>query len=930
MPSARPNFQRESLSLLRKELGCMDHQSMMDHARASHQNWEVNKQECCSLSAQRGRLLQFLQNSAGLSTPDLRTAMKGDVMVVVHGNCIVDYCRGEGLRLLPAVEAVSHQECPQSPSVLQSEDLGKASKEPGQSQELMKISEGLEKVSKEPAQTERSEKGNEVPTHTQQRLVPSEFNPSINILQTSLLELTPIFNIEPHADSGSGSQKQGEEGDHPVTQQQIGTMALEESATTALPQRDCENYIPSRPTALATRSRLTPVPMLRSATGLGFSITMPEQGRGGARVGRIWESCSCPLLAEGDIIMKINGVDICSLSPEQIEEILCYHVKDGDVILLVEREVPAVPGLHRNAEVKQKSPPALNSPLQIHTQALVSQFPSFYSSSNHQTAGDDGPPSSSGLRGISSMSPGFLTAVPRQNTARMEEPRQTCPKNSLHLLPVLPSGALADTSQTWTPLIDAFRATSFVEPQPQNMIFGAQERDPSLHQGHRSSTLSSETDISNCCQRSQAGSGPSAPSVALDIDEVTGNGPSTLPLTEVLLERKENEGFGFVIITEDLYDQRAGSLIPHRISEIRHGSSAQRTHKLQVGDRLEGVNGRSIVDMSHGEIAQLFRQAGTKIRLRILPQSKDPGATSKTEAAEVDIDSSQIPHSLKVQRPLASKHQVMRTQQESRQYSVELQRGATGFGFSLRGGSEYKMKIYILGLMEGGPAERNQKMQVSDQLIEINGRSTRGMTHSEAVELIRRSGNTVHLQLKRGNGIVPDYDGEFSHTSSTEVLQEGCKQESDSKVELSNKARGWKTGSPEKEGQSPPLVADDIREQGLGGLGQKHESSPQGIGRSPRRSQKEGDRGREQRKHHRKSISSVRAEDTLQGVLTTEMECHPPIKQIPSDAFTNGKRCSIPAVYLEPWLRPALLPGPWLVPSKERLHETLCSSQVAG
>lgn len=53
------------------------------------------------------------------------------------------------------------------------------------------------------------------------------------------------------------------------------------------------------------------------------------------------------------------------------------------------------------------------------------------------------------------------------------------------------------------------------------------------------------------------------------------------------------------------------------------------------------------------------------------------------------------------------------SQDTSRYYSVELERGPTGFGFSLRGGSEYNMDLYVLGLMEGGPASRSRKMQVS-------------------------------------------------------------------------------------------------------------------------------------------------------------------------------------------------------------------------
>lgn len=53
------------------------------------------------------------------------------------------------------------------------------------------------------------------------------------------------------------------------------------------------------------------------------------------------------------------------------------------------------------------------------------------------------------------------------------------------------------------------------------------------------------------------------------------------------------------------------------------------------------------------------------------------------------------------------------SQDTSRYYSVELERGPIGFGFSLRGGSEYNMDLYVLGLMEGGPASNSQKMQVS-------------------------------------------------------------------------------------------------------------------------------------------------------------------------------------------------------------------------
>lgn len=60
-------------------------------------------------------------------------------------------------------------------------------------------------------------------------------------------------------------------------------------------------------------------------------------------------------------------------------------------------------------------------------------------------------------------------------------------------------------------------------------------------------------------------------------------------------------------------------------------------------------------------------------------------------------------------------------------------------------------------------------LQVSDQLVEINGNSTAGMSHSQAVEQIRTSGHKIHLVLKKGNGYVPDY-GKFTRIRNAECL----------------------------------------------------------------------------------------------------------------------------------------------------------------
>ncbi|XP_074499615.1 membrane-associated guanylate kinase, WW and PDZ domain-containing protein 1 [Sebastes fasciatus] len=223
-------------------------------------------------------------------------------------------------------------------------------------------------------------------------------------------------------------------------------------------------------------------------------------------------------------------------------------------------------------------------------------------------------------------------------------------------------------------------------------------------------------------------------------------GERTRPLRgfDVELRRKQGEGFGFVIASQDVENGKAASLLPHRFVTVRRGSPAAKSGQIRPGDRLEAVEGRSVVTLPHRELAQILRRAGNTLRLTIVPRPSTY-SSSLSETTEYDPG-----HRSK-------KGQRSRPKRDSRYYSVDLDRGHSGFGFSLRGGSEYNMGLYVLGLMEGGPASRSLKMQVSDQLVEINGDSTAGMTHSQAVEQIRRGGHRIHLVLKRGNGYVPDY-----------------------------------------------------------------------------------------------------------------------------------------------------------------------------
>ncbi|XP_058684595.1 PDZ domain-containing protein MAGIX [Poecile atricapillus] len=82
-------------------------------------------------------------------------------------------------------------------------------------------------------------------------------------------------------------------------------------------------------------------------------------------------------------------------------------------------------------------------------------------------------------------------------------------------------------------------------------------------------------------------------------------------------------------------------------------------------------------------------------------------------------------------------------------FAVELPRGPGGFGFSLRGGPA---GVFVRGLREGGPAQRCGCIQVSDELLAINGAPTAGMSHAQALARIRGGGSRLRLLLRRPRG----------------------------------------------------------------------------------------------------------------------------------------------------------------------------------
>ncbi|XP_066500148.1 membrane-associated guanylate kinase, WW and PDZ domain-containing protein 3 [Hoplias malabaricus] len=476
---------------------------------------------------------------------------------------------------------------------------------------------------------------------------------------------------------------------------------------------------------------LVPVALAKCTDGRGMGFSMMAGGHSGrmSMVKRVWDRQQCHGLQPGDIIIKINGADVQSLSYTQVQRILLEHTKVGEVVLLVQRGG------------------SLNSPISPNSMRQHSPIPPRPASASQVLLTNNSPP------------------LPRK---ALTPPPQTLVRSSL----------VQSTS-----FLDSVPVTLTLEPRDW---MSSEDGGTALH-----------------------------PRVRTE-ERVRAPAPRGF---EVELKRRPGEGFGFVIASQDVENGRAVSLLPHRFVTVRRGSPAARSGQIRPGDRLEAVEGRSVVTLPHRELAQILRRAGNTLRLTIVPRS----SAHSSENSEYDPNYR------------SRKSHRFKQKDSSRYYSVDLERGPTGFGFSLRGGSEYNMGLYVLGLMEGGPASRSRKIQVSDQLVEINGNSTAGMSHSQAVEQIRTSGQRIHLVLKKGNGYVPDYgrDQRAAFSSLPPALQPRVAAVSRRHLDATS---------------SPPRAGRSLGQRGW--TERQGRRTDQGRGDGPRSPESRGRRSKDRRRSH--------------------------------------------------------------------------------
>ncbi|XP_051928492.1 multiple PDZ domain protein [Hippocampus zosterae] len=176
--------------------------------------------------------------------------------------------------------------------------------------------------------------------------------------------------------------------------------------------------------------------------------------------------------------------------------------------------------------------------------------------------------------------------------------------------------------------------------------------------------------------------------------------------------------------------------IPIFIAMMNPVGLAAQTQKLMVGDRIISICGTSTEGMSHSQAVTLLKNATGTIQLQVVAGGDNTvtGAAQEQAAGGLQVPSC-----------------IFQDDLSPPQYkSITLERGPDGLGFSIVGGygsPHGDLPIYVKTVFGKGAAAEDGRLKRGDQIMAVNGQPLEGVTHEEAVGILKRTKGSVTLTV---------------------------------------------------------------------------------------------------------------------------------------------------------------------------------------
>ncbi|KAM8859681.1 FERM and PDZ domain-containing protein 2 isoform 4-T4 [Spinachia spinachia] len=293
----------------------------------------------------------------------------------------------------------------------------------------------------------------------------------------------------------------------------------------------------------------------------------------------------------------------------------------------------------------------------------------------------------------------------------------------------------------------------------------------------------------------------------------------------VTLKKDPKFGFGFVIVGED----NTGKLdLGIFIASLVPDGPADKDGRIKPGGRLISLNKTSLEGVTFSEAAAILQSSPEEVELivsqpkqflkdraRSLSQSTLGLALERSFGSQTTLSSTEYrpvveeleeaislsslattpKHSRRLHIPVVRIHDAqdkcsrspsILSLKSGERFAMELRKSSGSLGISVAGGINTNVRyggIYIKSLVLGGAAEQDRRIQIGDRLLEVDGFNLRAVTHSQAVECLKRTGEVVNLLLEREPTVIlesrpdspcPPLPQSLSHTQPpmTEVSME--------------------------------------------------------------------------------------------------------------------------------------------------------------
>uniref|UniRef100_A0A6I8NJV7 PATJ crumbs cell polarity complex component n=1 Tax=Ornithorhynchus anatinus TaxID=9258 RepID=A0A6I8NJV7_ORNAN len=209
------------------------------------------------------------------------------------------------------------------------------------------------------------------------------------------------------------------------------------------------------------------------------------------------------------------------------------------------------------------------------------------------------------------------------------------------------------------------------------------------------------------------------------------------------------------------------------IKQVLEESPAGKTKALKTGDKILEVSGVDLQNATHREAVEAIQNAGNPVVFVVQSLSSTPRVKVMANLIPLVLPSLIQPRKGGAPPPMrlpppykapAGQESEEDDEEKIRQrYAdlpgelriIELEKDKNGLGLSLAGNRDRSlMSIFVVAINPDGPAGRDGRMLVGDQLLEINNQILYGRSHQNASAIIKTAPSKVKLVFVRHEGAV--------------------------------------------------------------------------------------------------------------------------------------------------------------------------------